>query len=350
MVTPPYVAKTCTRNEFPTRLYANADIPPLPTLLTRRCPLPYPPGRTKKNIADALLVLPEDLLAEANEDLNGEKQEDDFGSELTAALSDISDIPALDFDGASPLLPSPLAGACPSPIRHQTEQANALAGAAAGDAPAAGVEEAGCEDLAGEAEAAATESTTPAAEDASVVDAEVSQAAIGSTAADGVEETAVQASGAGDESRVDTENAYNGDGDVNVDNDGRRAVPTHLLDAVDLWESANANKGRGRKGSLGKKKKNKFGKRRRSSGGGGGGSPQVPGGVAPARTSSGRGRKVKVDPLAAVKEVRALSRKPLIVQWLKSDGCESDAEAESVVVAAVGSLDRIYSHYWGGGG
>lgn len=138
-------------------------------------------------------------------------------------------------------------------------------------------------------------------------------------------------------------------------------VPVHVLDAVDMWESAfakemsrmdggsddgvatakAASSSRAKAISNGKKKMNEFGKRRRSSGGG---TAPAPGGRL---TNAG---KVKVDPLVALKDVRCMSRKPLIVQWLRSDGCESDAEAESVVGTAVGSLASIHSHYWGSGG
>ena len=131
-------------------------------------------------------------------------------------------------------------------------------------------------------------------------------------------------------------------------------VPIHLLDAIDLWESANAQKKAGAKKILGKKK-NEFGKRRRSSGSGGA-SPCLDPALGTSSSSSRAGgraggeRRVKKDPLASVKDVRHLSRKPLIVQWLRSDGCELDVETESTVGEAVGKLSVIYSHYWSGGG
>ncbi|CAM9408777.1 unnamed protein product [Laminaria digitata] len=146
-------------------------------------------------------------------------------------------------------------------------------------------------------------------------------------------------------------------------------VPTRLLDAIDLWESAHGDgtsdeharsrsgEGRsnsakparsGRKTSGGggghKKKKNEFGKRRRSSGGGNAPAPD-----AAMLNKEAGSSKGKVDPLTALKDVRRLSRKPLIVQWLRSDGCASDEEAEAAVTKAVGSLSSIAS-YWGSGG
>lgn len=133
-------------------------------------------------------------------------------------------------------------------------------------------------------------------------------------------------------------------------------VPITLLDAVELWESTNAHKKNSTKKSGGKKKINEFGKRRRSSGAGGHApGPCIALGLdsphgAPLPLTVGRERKVKKDPLAAVKDVRNLSRKPLIVQWLNSDGCELDPEAESVVGKAVGKLSVIHSHYWSSGG
>eukprot|EP00752_Nemacystus_decipiens_P006721 g6044.t1 len=185
-------------------------------------------------------------------------------------------------------------------------------------------------------------------------------------------------------------------------------VPTRLLDAIDLWESANAHAktrkkaaakaarqreaaaaaaaarggGGGRRGAVTtrskakkigkpttnvggdssgdvtKKKKNEFGKRRRSSGGGGATAPildaaaaaaSAPAAATPAKATKGKGKGKKVDPLVAIRDARSLSRKPLIVQWLKSDGCDSDAEAEAALGKAVGSLSAI-SRYWGGGG
>lgn len=143
-------------------------------------------------------------------------------------------------------------------------------------------------------------------------------------------------------------------------------VSTHLLNAVDLWESANAlakSSRRARRAARGggqatttrstnknttKKKKNQFGKRRRSSGGGDG-VGAAGGARAVLQAEAGRGR-TKADPLVALKEKRLLSKKPLIVQWLRSDGCEADAEAESAIGKAVDSLDSIHTHYWGGGG
>ncbi|CAM9499662.1 unnamed protein product [Scytosiphon promiscuus] len=176
------------------------------------------------------------------------------------------------------------------------------------------------------------------------------------------------------------------------------AVPTRLLDAIDLWESANAHAiakkkaaavaaaaaareharaTRAKKGcntasntasiakSRNKKKKNEFGKRRRSSGGGDQGAPvlETPNtaaagaaGTTPGKTkgkSHGRGKGKdkgkKVDPLVRIRDARHLSRKPLIVQWLKSDGCDSDEEAEAALGKAVGSLSAI-SRYWSRGG
>ncbi len=175
---------------------------------------------------------------------------------------------------------------------------------------------------------------------------------------------------------------------------GASGVPTRLLDAIELWESANAHakarkkagaklaarerKAAGRvaaaatagiastrsttkKGNAAAKKKNEFGKRRRSSGGGGSVPPVIPpeiddaepvtSAAVAAGKSKGKkkGKGKKVDPLVAIREARRLSRKPLIVQWLKSDGCDSDAEAEAALGKAVGSLSAI-SRYWGGGG
>lgn len=143
-------------------------------------------------------------------------------------------------------------------------------------------------------------------------------------------------------------------------------VSTHLLNTVDLWESANAlakSLRRARRAARGggqttttrstnknttKKKKNEFGKRRRSSGGGDG-VGAAGGARAVLQAEAGRG-KTKADPLVALKDKRLLSKKPLIVQWLRSDGCEADAEAESAIGKAVDSLDSIHTHYWGGGG
>lgn len=169
------------------------------------------------------------------------------------------------------------------------------------------------------------------------------------------------------------------------------AVPTRLLDAIDLWESANAHSIAKKKAAAiaaaaaareharstraerssntgstaknkSKKKKNEFGKRRRSSGGGDQGAPLletprtgVAGASAGKAKGKGNGRGKgkekgkKVDPLVRIRDARQLSRKPLIVQWLKSDGCDSDEEAEAALGKAVGSLSAI-SRYWGGGG
>jgi len=150
---------------------------------------------------------------------------------------------------------------------------------------------------------------------------------------------------------------------------GASGVPTRLLDAIELWESANAHakarkkasaklaarerraasraaagggggsvastRSTSKKGDAAAKKKNEFGKRRRSSGGGGSALPVIPpvaDEVEPptsAAAAAGKVKGKKVDPLVAVREARRLSRKPLIVQWLKSDGCDSDAEAEA---------------------
>ena len=188
-------------------------------------------------------------------------------------------------------------------------------------------------------------------------------------------------------------------------------VPSRLLDAIDLWESANAHakikkkaaaraarqreaaaaaaaaargagvdrrgavttrskakkigkaatngggSGGGGSADIIKKKKNEFGKRRRSSGGGGATAPVLDAAAAsasatPAKTKGKgkeKGKGKKVDPLVAIRDARSLSKKPLIVQWLKSDGCDSDAEAEAALGKAVGSLSAI-SRYWGGGG
>lgn len=100
--------------------------------------------------------------------------------------------------------------------------------------------------------------------------------------------------------------------------------------------------------SSSRKKKNEFGKRRRSSGGGVGG--MAPPNLDSVRIKEPGGRKIKADPLVALKEVRSLSRKPLIVQWLRSDGFAQDEAAEREVGRAVGSLASIHSHYWGRGG
>ncbi|CAM9651651.1 unnamed protein product [Pylaiella littoralis] len=187
-------------------------------------------------------------------------------------------------------------------------------------------------------------------------------------------------------------------------------VSTRLLDAIDLWESANAYAKKKKKAAaklaareraaaaaaaaaedgvgedgvapapapastatwsttkkisgsitrsnINKKKKNEFGKRRRSSGGGGGTAPVLGDATtttAAADKNAGKAKgkkgksKKKVDPLVALKDARGMSRKPLIVQWLKSDGCDSDVEAEAALGKAVGSLSAI-SRYWGGGG
>lgn len=168
----------------------------------------------------------------------------------------------------------------------------------------------------------------------------------------------------------DTKNALDSDGSSSCSGAGSNSkdidgvlakaappgVPIHLLDAVELWESANAHKKKSTKKSDGKKKINEFGKRRRSSGAGGHApGPCIALGLdpphrAPSSLAAGRERRVKKDPLAAVKDVRNLSRKPLIVQWLNSDGCELDPEAESAVGKAVGKLSVIHSHYWSSGG
>ncbi|CAM9415687.1 unnamed protein product [Hapterophycus canaliculatus] len=171
-------------------------------------------------------------------------------------------------------------------------------------------------------------------------------------------------------------------------------VPTRLLDAIDLWESANAHAIAKKKAAAtaaataareharstgatkssnttsttkckNRKKKNEFGKRRRSSGGGDQGAPvlETPkssgaaaagalAGKAKGKSNArgrGRGKGKKVDPLVRIRDARHLSRKPLIVQWLKSDGCDSDEEAEAALGKAVGSLSAI-SRYWSGGG
>ncbi|CAM9293327.1 unnamed protein product [Ectocarpus sp. 8 AP-2014] len=190
---------------------------------------------------------------------------------------------------------------------------------------------------------------------------------------------------------------------ASVSADPVAGVPTRLLDAVDLWESAaNAKKKKAaaaaaaaaaareranRSAAMNKlsntassssssssssSKKNEFGKRRRSSGGGGRTAPALEDpallGAAPATATStttgggggsvskvkgkGKGRATKgkkVDPLVTLRDARGMARKPLIVQWLKSDGCESDEEAEAALGKAVGSLSAI-SRYWESGG
>ncbi|CAM9748798.1 unnamed protein product [Ectocarpus sp. 12 AP-2014] len=187
---------------------------------------------------------------------------------------------------------------------------------------------------------------------------------------------------------------------ASVSADPVAGVPTRLLDAVDLWESAaNAKKKKAaaaaaaaaavareranRSAAMNKlsntassssssssKKKNKFGKRRRSSGGGGRTAPALEdpallvaapatatitttgGGGGSTSKGKGKGRATKgkkVDPLVTLRDARGMARKPLIVQWLKSDGCESDEEAEAALGKAVGSLSAI-SRYWGSGG
>ncbi|CAB1115085.1 unnamed protein product [Ectocarpus sp. CCAP 1310/34] len=189
---------------------------------------------------------------------------------------------------------------------------------------------------------------------------------------------------------------------ASVSADAVAGVPTRLLDAVDLWESAaNAKKKKkkaaaaaaaaareraNRSAAINKpsntatssssssssKKKNEFGKRRRSSGGGGRTAPALEdpallvaapatgtstttggdGGSASKVKGKGKGRATKgkkVDPLVTLRDARGMARKPLIVQWLKSDGCESDEEAEAALGKAVGSLSAI-SRYWGSGG
>ncbi|CAN0204644.1 unnamed protein product [Ectocarpus sp. 6 AP-2014] len=182
---------------------------------------------------------------------------------------------------------------------------------------------------------------------------------------------------------------------ASVSADPVAGVPARLLDAVDLWESAaNAKKKKAaaaaaaaaarertnRSAAMNKlsntasssKKKNEFGKRRRSSGGGGRTAPALedPALLVAAPTTAtstttgggsgsackvkgkGKGRATKgkkVDPLVTLRDARGMARKPLIVQWLKSDGCESDEEAEAALGKAVGSLSAI-SRYWGSGG
>lgn len=162
----------------------------------------------------------------------------------------------------------------------------------------------------------------------------------------------------------------------------RQGVPVNILNEAKLFQSAkiseNCPKTDGSSGSVAKispsskkKKKNEFGKRRRSSGGGGTGPPDLDelgcsSGKSVAQDGDGggvRGRgdlaggdprrkgKKKQDPLKAVKDARSMSKKPLILQWLKSDGCElEDKDAEGVLTKNVGSLSAIHKHYWGGGG
>ncbi|CAM9691267.1 unnamed protein product [Ectocarpus sp. 4 AP-2014] len=192
---------------------------------------------------------------------------------------------------------------------------------------------------------------------------------------------------------------------ASISADAVAGVPTRLLDAVDMWESAanakkkkaaaaaaatpataaareRANRSAGMNkpsntassssSSSSNKKKNEFGKRRRSSGGGGRTAPALEdpallvaapatatsttngggGGSATKVKGKGKGRATKgkkVDPLVTLRDARGMARKPLIVQWLRSDGCESDEEAEAALGKAVGSLSAI-SRYWGSGG
>lgn len=64
---------------------------------------------------------------------------------------------------------------------------------------------------------------------------------------------------------------------------------------------------------------------------------------------SGREGKRKVDPLRALKDARNMYKKPLIVQWLRSDGYEGDPEVEALLDRHM-RLAEIHAYYWGEGG
>lgn len=285
--------------------------------------------------ADALLALPKDLPDEQDNDEWA--PEPKTATPLTTAEPDITDEKALLAPPNPSLAPpqvSPETTATSPSVAPDMTLSNSTEESSSADAPDTVV----LDSERAAAGAVITTTTTPSIASAVADDTKNALDSDGSNSC----------SGTGSSSSKDI--------DGGLAKAAPSGVPIHLLDAVDLWASANAHKKNSTKKTDGKKKINEFGKRRRSSGAGGHApGPCIALGLDPPHGASsslaaGRERRVKKDPLAAVKDARNLSRKPLIVQWLNSDGCELDPEAESAVGKAVGKLSIIHSHYWSSGG